>query len=337
MLRTSRTTEGLAVGAGLVLVLTACGGGGGGGGSSETPELGPLDAYFEEVFGDFTEQDFDAQQREAEERIAVCMREQGFDYTPVVYDGGVVIVDDEEIDWGSREFAAQYGYGVATWPGMEDPGPVDEGEVFEDPNQAYVDAMSDSERDAYYAALYGGGFMTEDEWDPDAEIPEWDPADSGCQGEAWGDGMGDPSMDERFQPLMDELMRVYEQMQSDPDVVAADRDWAECMADAGHAGMTSPMNAAEVFYERQNEIYDGVDWGMTEAEMDAAQAQVDEALAAMRDEEIAVALADFDCKEEVDHTARYAAVDHRMQQEFLDTHEAELAAYLEAMKEQLGA
>jgi len=192
-----------------------------------------------------------------------------------------------------------------------EPIPLPEGEEFVDPNQAYVDAMSEAEQEAYWAALYGAPVFEEDV-DPDAEIPEWNPEDSGCQGKAWAE------------------------IQRDPDVIALNEAWVACMADAGYSEMKDPNNAAEPFYERSNQIYEDIDWGETEAEWAAAEAAIEEALTAMRDDEIAAALADFDCREEIDFEARYRTVDHRLQQECIARHGAELEACREAM-EQRGA
>ena len=70
-----------AAGTALLLALTACSG-------SSTPTddetpLGPLDEYFEQMYGDFDEDSANAQMAQVEEVVAECMAEQGFDYTPV--------------------------------------------------------------------------------------------------------------------------------------------------------------------------------------------------------------------------------------------------------------
>ena len=90
------------------------------------------------------------QEARIQEAIRVCMVESGFDYIPVVPPDDSFFYDDT----GPDEYAATYGFGITTWVGNEDAfaGPDTE---WEDPNMATVDAMSDSERDAYFAALYG--------------------------------------------------------------------------------------------------------------------------------------------------------------------------------------
>src|SRR5690606_35456132 len=91
---------------------------GGGAGADGEAELGPLEKYFESTFSAFDEEAFAEQQRRAEEDVAACMREHGFDYVPVLDSGAVTVVDaDSEVEVGSREWAAQYGFGVSTTRG----------------------------------------------------------------------------------------------------------------------------------------------------------------------------------------------------------------------------
>ena len=80
---TSTATRAFAAasGAALVLALAACSG------SSEPTDeetpVGALDAYFEQIYGDYDEDSANAQMMEVEEIVAACMSEQGFEYTPV--------------------------------------------------------------------------------------------------------------------------------------------------------------------------------------------------------------------------------------------------------------
>ena len=58
---------------------------------------------------------------------------------------------DEDLDPTSREWAETYGFGFTTFA-YEEAGAIEE-DQWVDPNQGYVEGLSDSARDAYYAAL----------------------------------------------------------------------------------------------------------------------------------------------------------------------------------------
>jgi hypothetical protein len=199
------TTRRMAAGAiatALVLTLTACGGGGDKGdqsGSGDDEKLGALDQFWQDKTANFDEEESNAQMMEVEEKTAQCMSEQGFEYTPVDYssmDGGMVAAaDGDEGDgpqYGTLEFAKEFGYGVTTNPWAEEQPPTgaEDQQEWVDPNQDYVNAMSETEQTAYYAALYGEQpELTEEQM----ETYEWSWENSGCSGwaqhEVYGDAM----------------------------------------------------------------------------------------------------------------------------------------------------
>jgi len=110
------------------------------------------------AFGDEAdaEQQYRQQEREAQDKIAACMAAEGFEYVPYVPNqdqGGFAKPDTQE------EYVAQYGFGIATMMLEDrrmDEADYIEAEMAKDPNNAIVEAMSDSEQEAYYEALYGG-------------------------------------------------------------------------------------------------------------------------------------------------------------------------------------
>src|SRR5690606_14711452 len=105
--------------------------------------------------------------------------------------------------------------------------------------------------------------------DPAGEISEWNPEEAGCHGRAWLEVHGhDPMSDPRFEPLLEEVWRMQEEVRRDPEVTALTEAWVACMADAGHSHdeMTDPDSASVPFLLRSNEIYGSVDFGRTEAE-----------------------------------------------------------------------
>lgn len=321
----------------LALLLGACGGGAAADDDEDesAPAFGsgPLDAYFERIYGGSDEDVWQDQQREAEELVAACMAEQGFEYVPVDYASmSEPVMEDTEVEWGSREFAEQYGYGMTSWPGMDEQPLPEEEAGWEDPNQAYVDAMSETERDAYYVALHGD--MTgpepgeEEDW-------EYDWTQAGCQGssqQAIQEKYG--LAGEEMTALQEEMEQLWNQIQADERITALTGTWSECMADAGYPGLAAMEDAQNALMEEQNAIYDEV-YGqdaVEESEWEKLEAEVQKRTATLREKEIATAVADFDCKEEVGFEKVQVEVTNEYQQAFVDTHRAELEAWVESVE-----
>ena len=337
--------------AALVLSLAACGGAKGPGSASETPEPGPLDAYFEKMYGSYSQEDGDAQQVRVEEILAECMSEQGFEYIPVDYSsmsGASFEPEDLEFEWGTKEFAAEYGYGATTDPwgnqsgeGGEEPAD-DDAEEFVDPNQDYVNAMSETEQQAYYAAMYGE--QSFDETDPEAEV-EYDWETAGCQGRAQHEVYeGANGMEEdEFTALQDEMNTMYESSMTDPRLADVNSEWASCMADAGYPGFSAVGDAENSIHDQVNALWEDAYpsdptqmEGMTEEDYMAIQEGIDEQLADITPVEIETAVADFDCREKVGYDKVQREVSVEYQQEFVDAHKAELDAWLAASEEAKG-
>lgn len=326
-----------AAGTALVLALTACGGGTDEPTDSETP-VGPLDAYFEQMYGDYDEGSADAQMMEVEDVVAACMAEQGFEYTPVDYSsqGGMVSSTDElDVEWGTLEFAQEYGYGATTNPWGDQSGePTDDGQQWTDPNQEYVESMSETEQAAYYAALYGEQSYAEPT--EDGEEIEYDWTTAGCQGKAQHDvyESGNGMDDEEFTALQEEMSAMWEASMADPRITGLDAEWASCMADAGYAGLAVVSDAEQQFYEKVNAVYEGsyadMDPEATEEDYLAAQEAIEDELSALTAEEIETAVADYTCREEIRYTQIQQEVNLEYQQDFVDEHKDALDAWLEA-------
>jgi hypothetical protein len=194
--------------------------------------------------------------------------------------------------------------------------------------------MSDSERDAWYAALYG----TEEEQmedsytevDPETgeEYTVSDGFGAGCQGEAYEAEYGDQSAEQDLWVEVEPAMQaMYEQVQADPRIVELDQDWSTCMASAGYefesmtkmqetiyedfqtrfdaivgpnGGYTDPFEGwseaeIEAFFEEKTE--EEVDAFFREAEQTTNDDIDQDALAALQQEEIDMAVADFECRD----------------------------------------
>ena len=326
-MRAARPTSSLAAACGLVLLLAGCSADGTA--DAATPageEVGPLGEYYEQLYASSSQEDMDAQTREREALVATCMQEQGFEYVPLdpATDGAYSVEEAEDapvVDYDSEEYAATEGYGVFTYD-EEDQAeePVEE---YVDPNEDYVAAMSESESTAYYEALHG----PQVEYDEDAPEEEvrYDWTTAGCYGAADHEVMGEQAWeDPAFASLMEEMDGLYEEAAADPAMVALDAEWAGCMADAGFTGFTKQQDAAESIYEEQNTLYESGGAEGEYVEPDPA------ALAELEEQELETAVADARCREEVDYRAKAQEVSFALEQDFVDTHEAELAALVAA-------
>lgn len=317
-----------------VLALAACAGGSspqsGAGAGAGTQEEGPLDAYFSALWSqeEWTQERMDEENLQREELIAQCMAKEGFEYIPNTNSGGTVWSGDDYDGpaWDSLEFAQKYGYGVVEWPGSSEMEEAANFEEYVDPNQGYIESLSESEQQAFHETLWGAPQDYEEPLDGEEENFEYSWEDNGCWGWAENEinssnsaanAWEDPEFEELFS-AMEELWNVGV---DSPDMIAANQEWAACMEESGFPGFATPDDAMTSMYEQQNQIYedastDGEEWVEPDrALFDALQA-----------EEIAMATADWKCKDKVNYVTRQQKVDFQAQQEFVDTHREQLDA-----------
>lgn len=108
---------------------------------------GPLAAYMG-IDIEANEKQFAEKERRVQELVVACMREEGFDYKP--QDPGDSMASSVQYHPDDPEWVGKFGYGISTSDELHSSAPV-----HRDPNKDMLDAMSDSEREAYYQALYG--------------------------------------------------------------------------------------------------------------------------------------------------------------------------------------
>ncbi|WP_432547151.1 hypothetical protein [Kineococcus sp. SYSU DK004] len=282
----------------------------------------PLGAYFESFYGGELDEaaqqaEYEEQNRRTEELVAACMSEQGFEYQPNTASSSVTYSSDDEWDPESREWVAQYGYGMVTSPSSEqaEEAPPEE---WTDPNGDYVASLSESEQAAYYEALSGPAPSEDDMAAMEDGSYEWDWTKNGCYGAAQHEVVGDdPLQGEEFRGLMDEIGTFYEGMTSWPGMAEVEAAWSDCMSAAGHPGLAAQGDAVNSVSEELNRLYESPG---PEGEVDQA------ALDALGEREVEVALADLDCREETDYRDRVEEVTFEQEQRFVDDHRAELDA-----------
>lgn len=279
------------------------------------------------------DQDWQAQQREVEALIVECMAAEGFEYTPETFE--TTDFEDPyaaiEEEWGSRAFAEKWGYGIATTFELQ------QGEFAADTAESisegeWVDpteGMSDGERDAYYAALYGDydevdSSLTEEE--QEAAWENYEP--SGCQNEAADQVNGNDLLsDPEFEDLMQDL---YERLEADPRVVQAEGEWSQCMAGKGYS-FGDQSETFDAVTERMDEVWSSMSdpfesltdedfQNMSEDELRALETQTpeydEELLAEVVAYEIDLAVADYDCG--ADAQRIFYEVQVELEQQFID-------------------
>lgn len=346
-MNTQRAAAGVLTG---VILLTGCGTSGDPSASSSTATRGksPLSEYLGADFtssgggyrvavdGDDdgpTEEQL-AQQRRVEDAIAACMRGQGFRYVPVPPEARSKDRFADAFRLPPAQFAAQYGYGIST---------IDFADVeSEDPNTAIRDALSDRARTAYDKALNGERSQPGDADGNGAKVAVRGPG--GCRGKAldqvYGAGTAakkgaDKSQEmRRFESLFTDIEALRKRIQNDPEVTAANRIWADCMAAAKQTGLSKPDAARDKVARRFDQLL-GVAPGQrkkVELGPDALRDIDPAGLAAVRRFELAVAKADYDCRQK-GYDKTYEQVQYAAEREFIDDHKAILEQFKDTLAE----
>lgn len=342
----------MSMAAATMLLLAACGGGTG----TAEPDDGPADTTgtpdesspdspdspdrsqggeesLAAFFGwdtEFNEADWQDQELRVQEGIRVCMAGQGFDYQPMTsHASGASVVDFDEEEWVRKQ-----GFGITTYFGNDEEFQGDSGDQWVDPNQEILDAMSDSEREAWYAALYGTeeeqmeGSYTEVDPETGEEYEVMEGWGAGCQGKAYEAEYGEQSGSGLWEELGPEMEAMYERVNADPRIIEQQQGWSRCMAEAGYEYESLDAMHGQIYddlYARFEEIvgpgggYADPFEGWAPEEIDAffeerSQEEIDaffrdaeratredidmEALAALQQEEIDLAVADFECRGE---------------------------------------
>jgi hypothetical protein len=333
-MRTRRLTATLAAFGTAAVVLAGC---------SSSPEKAdadaerqsPLGVYFDALYGgDLSPEEQEAQSaeqnRQVEEQVADCMQDEGFEYVPATGNYSYGSSDDVVYEPEDRDWVSQYGYGAVNSPWNEQP--ADPEQEYVDPNGDYVASLSESEQTAYYEALNGPQPSEEDQAAMEDGSYEYDWTTSGCYGAAQHEvyEAEDPTQSEEFAPLMDAINSFYEKSSTDPAMQELDAAWAACMDTAGHPGFAVQFDAQNSIYDAQNELYEAapVDAdGNSTGEVDQA------AMDALGEQEIELALADLDCREETDYRASAEDIQFGLEEDFVADHKSELEA-LKAAAEQ---
>jgi hypothetical protein len=269
------------------LLMTACGGGDGGGsggaaaGAAPTtakPAGKPLPGVKE--FG-LTEEEFSAAVEKTQSLMASCMREAGFEYVPVdvqtIELAQKYVRSDPNIS--RHDYHAKWGYGETTR--FDEPqatvglGPQ---------NLRIVNALPETDREAYERTLYGEDRHADFVWTLDEEDFS---STGGCTRKAVAAVFKPSQVDGTFVNPKDELI------DSDKRIIEGQRKWSQCMRGHGYNYREDQDEIIDEYAEHLEELAGDEDptalTGEKAAELRKLQA-----------EEVAVSLADLDC--EIKHT-----------------------------------
>lgn len=275
----------------------------------------PLDEETRARLNDELERDL----RERERLIAECMAAQGFTYHPMdPSDWPTARPGGDAWSLPEDEFAAQYGFGITTIDREED---IEE--VSHPPNQAMLEAMSESERREWLAALQGDGSSGGFDLGEGEAVPPFEGIGEGCFGEAHeAIAPSDPQaerLDAEYQGLFEEFGALERRIEADPRVEVTARRWSDCMADAGYPGLARPGDAEQIVHDRLDQLTDGG----TVADLRASDRDALQAL------EIELAVAEHACMK--DFVVATAEIRRDHEERFIEEHRAELERFREAM------
>ena len=313
-------------------LITACGGGGND--AEANPEAdSPLDGYLNEIWGEYDPDAPDPDRMRAEELVAACMADAGFEYYPQTENSGVIRRLDAQ---NTLEFAKEFGYGYSTesngpgtgtmnWPVMPE---ISEAERL---NSEYRAALSEDAVYEYEAALYGA--MVTDPPQEGEDI-DWASMDRGCNGAAYDEVYRSPAIAEQFTDLIEAMDQRWTDVEEDPRVAEALTGWGSCMATTGYPDLSQLIDAENLVNDLWNRFNaangNRVDLSLGETEYDAVKASLPDELAELQAAEIAVAVADVTCREESGYTETRRDVENEYEQAIVDTYRDDLEAWAAA-------
>lgn len=337
-MRTTGPLAGIAAAA-LALTLTGCAGAAGG---ELTYEDSPLGQYFSSAYGgDLSQEEqqkmWEEQQRAQEELMAECMAEQGFEYKPNVQTGGMISSGDD-IEWEpeKKDWVEKYGYGIVNSPFTESMGDGSTEEEYVDPNQEYVESLSESEQTAYYETAYGVP-PEEDELGDDASY-EYNWEDAGCQGWAQHEQQGeDPWQSDEFADLRTKMQELWNSTQEAPEYKELNAAWASCMDEGGEPGFSAQADAQQSISDEQNALYEAASGGeATEVDpesLEAVDPMTSPEMKALGEREIELALVDLDCRTKTSYTAESLKIQFALEEKFIAENKADLEAFKAAAEQ----
>lgn len=318
------------IAAALVVALAACGG------AANVDRAydmwySPLDEYLAPVWGLHLSQDeqqaaFDEWNLARQELIAQCMAQAGFDYILDLSSTQLVTFGGEGLEWRpeDRDWVEAWGYGLTRSPWDEHQADFQEHVALPNPNWEMVQGWPEAKQDAFWYALSGAPIdestlPLDDDGNPIWPDGAWE--QGGCEGwvqnelgSHWGSGVNPEELraSDEFASLFAAIDNIWLDMQNSPEIQVVNREWSQCMAGKGHPGLTERDDAFTLAITLINQSHGLEDrWAI----------------------EVAIALDDFDCREEVNWVQRQRDVRIALERQFIDDNHAALRALRSAAEQ----
>ena len=280
-------------------------------GSIDSSEQSPLAPYYYTAWGSADDQAEQARRAEVviDEGIAKCMGRAGFEYKLAASNNAIDDASDVAGDRTSVDYLSTYGYGIATaqW---ESP-PVAETPTVEELNEEYLSTLTDVGRQEFSDALYG--IQTEVSEDTYAPL-------GGCINEVMDELYGhDVMAPDEWGYLREAMSAVTVSAESSPVAEQVLADWSNCMADLGYEGFASPDGLKTSLRTLLEAQVTPDETGLMVTDSDG--------LAALREREIILAVADFDCQSTVDFIHRMDEVLWAYEEDFVEAYRPDLESW----------
>ncbi len=329
----TRATIAITAALAATLALAGCSGDG----KKKEPEEGPLSKYLSALYDEsqWNDDRMEADHKKMEKVIAECMTKEGFEYKPAPFqNSGFVFdpADEEGPQMGTMEFAKQYGYGIIDSPWQQSMDEQNQDQPPADPNQKYLESLSESEQQAYNETLYGPQPTAEEmsamEEDGAEPVP-YDWKKSGCQGKAQHEVQGEQSYeaaskDPAYADLFTSVDEFWQKQYENNDALdALDRKWADCMSKAGFSDAAKRIDSQAKLNDEWNEVLSQGEPADENGEWkEPSKAEKKK----FQEREIEVAVADVTCAEKLQYDDKAAALNLKAEQKFVDEHEKQLKA-----------
>ncbi|HSV37361.1 MAG TPA: hypothetical protein VLI04_01255 [Nocardioidaceae bacterium] len=223
-----------------------------------------------------TPEEFQEHIEKTQTAIAKCMTDEGFEYIPVDVQTVEAAQARVRTDPGytRRTYKEKWGLGVTT----RLDNPVRDTGL--GPNLQIHDSLPKSEQDAYFQTLFG------DDWNADF-VFTMDEEDFSATGGCTREGVEQVFTEDQLKGTYVNPKDVL--VEEDPRIIAASKKWSECMNDRGYEYEEDQDEIIDEYLERLEELLDGDDAATLTGERLAELEQ-------LRQEEIAVAIADLECQ-----------------------------------------
>jgi len=270
-----------------------------------------------------------------EDLIAQCMRSIGFEYRPHHNSNRHTIAASrfDDTQPNDRTWISQYGFGIVSGHRRDSGGSIWD-ELEDDPNREHLKSLTESERDAFLVALNGpsipppiGGFPTQAAWE------EFTATYRGCFGKALVEAQSASplfsSQTDEFAPLFAAIDDMTARIISNPEFIATNTDWSTCMSNNGHPGMSHPAEPISHIDMLFNQLQVSREISRASLRRLVTQGQLPEGIT-IQEQEIVLALADYDCRLETDYENRVVTIRYNLESQFVADYRSYLEAYRDA-------